>query len=281
MSRSELPQQIGFTFALKRVWLWTVPMGAYSTLALFKQYPPFSYVPNLPFALEAGLTIAIGTMLVFRVNRAYERWWEARTLWGTLVNVSRNLAVKIRTLVQADRVQRSESRRLIVGFALALKDHLRDGADLHSLPGFADCADRPHHIPSYLMRRLYSLINEWKQEKRITDTELWVLDTEARMFLEVCGACERIKYTLMSQSWRTLTRQCVVIYLLVIPWALVDEFHIWTVPITMLISYFVIGGEGIAHYVEEPFGNQEDHLDLDAICHAIESTVSEILDDRE
>ncbi|MDW9119470.1 bestrophin family ion channel, partial [Legionella pneumophila] len=32
-------------------------------------------------------------------NRAYERWWEARTLWGQLVNASRNLAIKIRILL--------------------------------------------------------------------------------------------------------------------------------------------------------------------------------------
>ena len=99
-------------------------MAAYSSLALFKAYPPFKYIPDLPVGMEAALTFAMGMLLAFRVNRAYERWWEARTLWGCLVNISRNLAVKTRQLVNVDGEDRAEMRRLIVAFCYALKDHL-------------------------------------------------------------------------------------------------------------------------------------------------------------
>jgi putative membrane protein len=68
------------------------------------------------------------------------------------------------------------------------------------------------------------------------------------------------------------------LYLLVLPWGLVDDFGIWTVPLTTLIAYFVMAGEGIAHYVEEPFGPHEDHLDLDSMCQAIDLSVSEVLE---
>ncbi len=97
------------------------------------------------------------------------------------------------------------------------------------------------------------------------------------MLLEVCGSCERIKDTPMSVSWRSFTWQCIVVYLLVLPWGLVDDFGAWTIPLTILVAYFVIAGEGIARCVEEPFGLHEDHLDLESICHGINRSVSEVL----
>jgi len=93
-----MPQRVGITVPLVRVWMWALAVGAYSCLSLFKSYPPFVYIPEIPAGLDAALSFAMALIIAFRVNRAYVRWWEARTLWGTLVNVSRNLAIKIREL---------------------------------------------------------------------------------------------------------------------------------------------------------------------------------------
>jgi len=274
-----MQKRLGMTIALRRVWFWTIPMAAYSSLALWKPHFKNLDIPDVSFPMEAALTFVMGMLVLFRINRAYERWWEARTLWGTLVNVSRNLAVKTRQLANIDAANRGEMRHLIVGFCYALKDHLRGPLHPAKLPDNSDVAIRIEHVPSSIVQNIYQKLKTWSQSGALTREELWMMDSEARMLLEVCGACERIKSTLMSRSWRLLTRQCLGVYLLTAPWALVDEFHYWTIPISALIAYFVIGGEGIAHYVEEPFGSQEDHLDLDGICRKIESSVGEILAD--
>jgi len=250
-------------------------------LALLKLSPPFSYVPDIPVAIDAALSVAMALILAFRVNRAYERWWEARTLWGKLVNVSRNLAVKIRELVGLGQDDRQQASDIIISFSDGLKDHLRSGADLQKLKGFEADQAVPNHLPSYLVGCLYRLMKNWQTDGKLSDQQLWILDREARELLEVCGACERIKTTLMSVSWRFFTWQCIAVYLLVLPWGLVDDFGAWTVPLTTVIAYFVMAGEGIAHYVEEPFGLYEDHLDLEAICVAIESSVGEVLLENE
>ncbi|MEK6249709.1 MAG: hypothetical protein N2C12_16115, partial [Planctomycetales bacterium] len=121
-----MPDRLGFTVTLGRVWLWTLPIAAYSGLAAYVclQVLPnhTGYVPNMSFGMEAAITFALGMMVAFRINRAYERWWEARTLWGTLVNISRNLAIKSQQLVVVPAADRKEIRRLIVGFCYALKD---------------------------------------------------------------------------------------------------------------------------------------------------------------
>ena len=286
-STGRIQQNLGMTFALKRVWLWTLLMAAYSALTLFKPYIESLIkshlrgfdIPDVSFGMEAALTFVMGMLILFRINRAYERWWEARTLWGTLVNVSRNLAVKTKQLADVDAANREDMRRLIVDFCHALKDHLRGPIQLASGRSSPNSGDDGVHIPSAIVQNIYKKLKAWSRADAFTREELWMMDSEARMLLEICGACERIKSTLMSRSWRLLTRQCLGVYLLVAPWALVDEFNYWTIPLSALIAYFVIGGEGIAHYVEEPFGLQEDHLDLDGICDKIEVSVGEILSD--
>ncbi len=275
-----MSNRLGLTTALLRVSVWTLPVGAYSLLSLWKDTPPFSYVPDIPFAMEAVVVFMMSLLIAFRINRAYERWWEARTLWGQLVNVSRNLAVKIRQFPQPSEEEAARSSELIVSFARGLKDHLRDEADLTRLPGFSHCTQQPKHIPSFIAGEIYNLLGDWKRAGRIKGEELWILDTEARALLDVCGGCERIKATLPPISWRWLTWQVIAVALLALPWDLVDEFGGWTVPLTMAISYFIIGGEGIAQFVEEPFGLHEDHLDLDSICTGIEQSVSEILSEE-
>ncbi len=72
-----MPNRLGLTTALLRVSTLTLPVGVYSLAALWKNYPPFSYVPDIPLAMETGLLLAMSLLIAFRVNRAYERWWEA------------------------------------------------------------------------------------------------------------------------------------------------------------------------------------------------------------
>jgi putative membrane protein len=255
-------------------------VGLYSALSLLHQYEPFAEIPLVPLGLDAALSFAMGFLIAFRVNRAYERWWEARTQWGILVNVSRNLAIKIRELAGATSAEREDLRTLIGGFAYALKDHLRKGCRLQAVPGFADDEAEPSHVPAHLSSRIYRHLGQWRRDDRITDAELLAFDRESRVLMDVCGACERIKTTLMSMSWRRFTKHLIFVYLLVLPWGLVDPFGAWTAPMAAITAYFVIGGEAIAMYVEEPFGEEEDHLDLDGLCDRIAATVSEILSEE-
>ena len=55
----------------------------------------------------AVLSAALSIFLVFRFNEAYERRWEARKLWGRLVNMSRDFARQSLTLLSHAVVGRS------------------------------------------------------------------------------------------------------------------------------------------------------------------------------
>lgn len=271
-------RRVGFTAALSRVWYWALLFGAYSVVPVLVGRTPWSEQFDLAASIDAALAFILGMLLMFRINRAYERWWEARTLWGTLVNVSRNLAIKAKTLAEPDELERKRLRALIVGFCYALKHHLRERAALSRIAGFESTEDDPQHVPGYLVEQLYGVFTAWRATDRIAAQDLWVLDREARVLLDVTGGCERIKNTLMSQSFPSLARQALVLYLLYLPWSMAAEFGYATIAFTVFIAYFFIAAEGIAYYVERPFGRDDDHLDLQAICLGIDRTVSEILE---
>jgi putative membrane protein len=272
-----MKKRLGLTVPLRGATKWALLAGVYSLLPLLIAHFDLVETPRLIGGASAALLFVLALLIGFRVNAAYDRWWEARKLWGTLVNVSRNLAVKVRELQQPNDADRQSVRDLIVAFCLGLKDHLRDEADLSRLPGFEADSSRPIHLPSYVARRLYRVFSGWQAAGELSDERLWVLDSETRILLDVCGACERIKTTLPSVSWRFFTRQSILAVLILLPWGLVESFGAWTIVLTILISYVVIAGEAIAGWVEEPFGRGEDHLDLEGICQAIDLSVSEVL----
>src|SRR5579884_3596835 len=82
-------------------------------------------------------TLILSLLMSFRNRVAYDRWWEARGLWGQLTNDSRNLATKLAAFLPAEVLARAAVAELITGFAEALKRQLRDEKPrLQDLPGF-------------------------------------------------------------------------------------------------------------------------------------------------
>lgn len=226
---------------------------------------------------EGMLALGTGLLLGVRINRAYERWWEGRQLWGTLVNVSRNLAVKAKEFARLDAEESADLARLIAGFAYALKDHLRRGARLQDTPGFEDREETPNHVPQWFVARIYARVHAWVEAGRITPEEMRTIDLEARVLLEVCGACERIRNTLMPPSLAGLTRLIMVLVVLGFPLIAEERLGWYTILGTAGLTFFLVVGETTATIIERPFGTDANQLDLDQLCTTIRDTTAEAL----
>jgi putative membrane protein len=280
MGESGLVTPITRSRTLQFVALYALLVAAYSAGVVWLELH-FSWqaLGETNAELHTAIGLVLGLLLVFRTNTAYSRWWEARTLWGQLVNTCRNLAIKAKAFAcdKHAAVDRDDLERLISDFPVALRDHLRDGAKLKRLPGFQDAAADPQHVPGYLALQLYMTFDLWRQKDWIGVIELRLLDEEARQLMNICGGCERIRNTRVVRSYRIFARQCVILYLGTLPWAMAAQFGWWTVPMAALTSYFMIGLETVSEHVEEPFGRDEDDLDLDGLCVTIADTVDELL----
>jgi putative membrane protein len=225
---------------------------------------------------QGFLGLVLGLLLAFRTNTSYDRWWEGRRLWGQLVNDSRNLAIKVQTCVRADSADKQRLGRWLSDFAFALKDHLRGDARLSRLAGFREETQQPQHVPAYISARIYEQFEAWRRSDQLGGFELLFLDQHAASLMNICGACERIQKTPISLSYRWFIRQSIAIYLLALPWGLVQTFGWWIIPTIAMLGYFMIGVEMIAEAVEDPFGTDEDDIMLDKLCEGIERSVAGI-----
>ncbi len=262
-----------------RIWGSVALSTAYAALVCWVEYTFFDEFVELGSQIFAVMGLVLGTLLVFRTNTSYDRWWEGRKLWGQLVNDSRNLAIKVETCVHADEAEKDQLGQWLIDFAYALKGHLRGGIQLAQLPGFETSTERPKHVPAYLSEKIYDQLERWRQAELLGGFELLFLDQHASSLMNICGACERIQKSPISISYRWFIRQSIAIYLIAFPWGLVKDFDWWTVPVMALISYFMLGVEMIAEEIEDPFGDHEDDLKLDDICRAIEGSVREIMNE--
>ena len=227
------------------------------------------------------LGIVLGLFLVFRTNTAYDKWWEGRKIWGALVNDSRNLALKINAYV-SDRykVSKSEIAEYIAAYALVMKDHLRDEADLkvtNLKKEEIEIGNNWDHKPNYIALQIFKLINKFYKEGEISGEQLIVLDKEIKGLTDHIGACERIKNTPIPYSYSMYIKKFIFIYSITLPLGLASTFHYWTIAVVLLVFYFLVTIELIAEEIEEPFGLDENDLLTDELSEKISENVREIL----
>ncbi len=274
MPYSEVIKPITSSKTLAYVFLLALLAGLYALIPVVVelQRPSSNQIPS---QFHAALSLVLGWLLVFRTNTAYNRWWEARTLWGALVNASRNLALKLTKLGSLSEADRDAAQQLIVAFPVALKCHLRDENETLLPAEIKQLAGGARHVPLSLARQLYAIVGAAKQGGALDGDELRVVDAELLRLMDICGACERILKTRIVRSYRVFARQCVLLFLGTLPWGVVHDFGWWAVPLTFISAYFMLGLETVAEHVEEPFGYDEDDLDLDSLCLTIQVTVDE------
>ena len=228
---------------------------------------------NFAGSITAFFGATLSLLMVFRTNGAYDRWWEGRKIWGALVNECRNLAVKCRSLSTAPPEEMDEMRDWIIAFPYALMNHLRNEGATPERQRLG-VPSSVVHAPGYITRKVFDKLNSWRQKEYIDEFAFLALDKQAKTFLDICGACERIVKTPLPLSHRALIPQFLIIYLLVIPWGMPP--HVGSIALVGFLSYFLLGLELVAEGLEQPFDGGDDDLPLEALCEGIKVSVKEI-----
>lgn len=233
-------------------------------------------------SMHSLLGIVLGLFLVFRTNSSYDRWWEGRKLWGSLVNNTRNLALKINAFVDpADNDTRVWFAKMIPNFAFAVKEHLRKGVKLSELEivddRFLENLANIKHIPNRLSSMMYLRTNALYKKNQISGDQLFLMDKELKEFIDILGACERIRNTPIPYNYSMYIKQFIFIYLITLPLAFATTSGYLTVPIVMLVTFVLLSVELIAEEIEDPFGRDINDLPTDELAEKIRDNVNEIL----
>ncbi|HRG82563.1 MAG TPA: bestrophin family ion channel [Chitinophagaceae bacterium] len=242
-----------------------------------------SYVRNLP-VMHSLLGFAISMLLVFRTNTAYDRWWEGRKLWGSLVNNSRNLAMKLDIILSPDQTAtRTFFRKMIPAYAFALHNHLHKEKtrielfDTEDHKHLFDKIDHDKHIPNQLALLMYRHVQELYREKAISGEQLLFLNAELQSFTDICGACERIKNTPIPFSYSVFIKKFIFFYIMTLPFGYVFQLGYYIVPVVAFIFYVLASLELIAEEIEDPFGGDQNDVPTQLLAQNIHRHVAEII----
>lgn len=277
LHRSDTFRKLLPMLVLVALFTWAVGYIETEYLRLSRQ----DFVSNLP-VMHSLMGFALSLLLVFRTNSAYDRWWEARKLWGQLVNVSRNLAIKVAAILPADDAQtRAEFARLIGAFPRALQVHLRSERTRLALDAAAhpelEGLDPKKHVPAQITSLLHAHAHQSYRRGAVSGDQLIGLATDLTAFMDICGACERIKNTPIPYSYSSFIKKFIVIYSLTLPVGFVFSLGYIAIPVVVFIFYVLASLEVIAEEIEEPFGTDTNDLPLERLSAMIASDARELL----
>ena len=280
--RGSVLQQIRVVLVVN-VLLATVVTLVYGTL--------FSYkiaLTAIPFTL-IGLPLAI--FLGFRNTAAYDRYWEARKLWGELLPRCRNLTRQCQTLIDcAEPVQPSKGLadvrvRMVyraIAFRHALRQQLRDVGDRGEIQALLQPAEwealtTQHGKTEALMRAMGADLQSCRREGWIDSVLSAQIDNTLSVLVGAAAACERIKSSPLPFSYTLLLHRTAYMYCFLLPFGLVDTIGFMTPFVVGIVAYTFFGLDALGDEIEEPFGLLPNDLPLDAICRTVEINLRESL----
>ena len=236
----------------------------------------------VPFTL-VGLTLAI--FLGFRNNTSYARYWEARTLWGTLLNEGRTLARQSLTLID-DSATASALVYRVIAFTHALRHELRNTspeADFARLLSAADCArlTTARYKPAVVLLMVGESLRDARSHGHLLPVLAPAMERPLAHLSEVLGGCERIAGTPIPFTYSVIIHRTIYLYCLLLPFGLVDSIGLMTPLIVGFIGYTFFALEALGAQIEEPFGTEPNDLALDAMACMIEATLRETLGECE
>jgi putative membrane protein len=233
----------------------------------------------VPFTL---LGIALAIFLSFRNSVSYDRFWEGRKLWGSILNDTRALARQHRMLTDADIDSRRQFVYTLIAFVQATKAQLREATlstevvTLIRKPA-QRLIEQARFKPVLILADAAEQLRELRQAGKVCPISLVALDKQLSLLNEDLGGCERLASTPVPFAYSVILHRTVYLYSFLLPFGLVNTLGLMTPLIVAFVSYTFLSIEALAEELQEPFGLEPNDLALDAMSSTIEATLREML----
>lgn len=285
-----LKKNIPFKYIVGKIRTELMLVSVYAlTVAILYKVFHFTHLA-IPLSVPMIMGTVISLLLAFRSNQAYDRWWEARTVWGAIVNDSRTLARQINSFVTGQEPGeqavffRTRFIKRQIAWCYSLSRFLRGQDSLHNVEKFLTRSDM-QHIRNFnnaplaileihgqeLQKALHNgLINVYQQVE---------IDRTVSRLCDAMGKCERIKNTIFPATYSLYIHFSLLFFFLLLPFAVVDFFGFMSVPVVIAIAavFFLI--EKMAIHLQDPFENKPTDTPMTAICFNIERDLKQLISD--
>lgn len=250
---------------------------------------PFKQIA-VPDLVVSVLGAALGILLGFRTNSAYARWWEARQLWGALVNSSRSIARQAlaftRDLPKEQQAAGDQFAHYLIytqiAFVHSLRCHLRKQEPWKDIAPFLSNQFMiklrgEQNVPAAILQHMGEYAANGASMGLLTEWRLTRLDSTFTDLANVQGACERIKNTPLPRQYDHYPELFAQTYCVLLPFVLVAETKAFTPLVTLGISFVFLVLNRIGKNLEDPFENKVYDTPMTALSRTIEINLRQTL----
>lgn len=288
-----VPDAANMRSMLRSVWRPLVVLFAFDMLiAVLYVYGGQSWlsVRDIPLSIFGG---AIGVIVGFRNTSSYQRWWEARTLWGAIVNYSRTFARQSLTMIIVPRDGSAEDRRraeeirqrlvlLQVAYVHSLRCQLRSQAAWPGLDSFysaqqMEIVRSQRNIPIFIQKEMSELLTECLTSGWLDSVRWTLIDQSLAALMNAQGGAERIKNTPMPRQYDYLPRLFVRLYCFLLPFGMVASLGMFTPVGSSLVGLIFLALDEVGRDLENPFENREHDIPMSSISQTIEINLKQLL----
>lgn len=267
-----------------------VPQLCVTTLFAASVLLAHRYIPDLTITLTPApftlLGIALAIFLGFRNSVSYDRYWEARKIWGSVLNDARSLTRQVTSLTELDDAARKKFVYAVIAYVYALKDQLRGNKTQHNLdrwlpPEWLEQVRRARFRPAVILMSLSATLRQLLSDGRVSPVLVASMDSSLNRLTESLGGCERIASTPMPFAYSVIIHRTIYLYSFLLPFGLVDTIGLMTPLMVTFISYTFFALEALAEEIQDPFGMEPNDLPLDAMSAMIEITLREMIGEKD
>ena len=246
---------------------------------------------SIPLALPGLLGTAISLILGFRISQSYDRWWEARKIWGSIVNDSRSLVRQVLTHVKQKSPKKevyeiaTQTADLQIAWCYALSTALRDGDPLanhgnYLTPEQLEYLKTQNNVPNGILVLHAERLRKAEESEWVNGFQAKLIDATLTSLTDSMGMCERIKNTVFPRTYAVIVEFLLYLFVLMLPFGIIDFFGYWEAPIVILISlpFFLL--EKTAIHLQDPFQSLPTDTPMTTISQGIEVTLKQMVQDE-
>lgn len=237
-------------------------------------------IPLMPLTL---LCSALIVLISFRNSSAYNRWWEARTLWGAMVNTSRSYGRQVLSLIDGEGAHRHNPVKTIllrrhVAYLRALRAHLKGDVSAAQLGGLIPESEiqralSSNNVPNDILNGSAGILADEFAEGRLDSIRFTRLETTLLDLSNCQGGMERIANTPLPYPYVYFPRLFSALFCLIMPLSMVTTLGWFTPLISTVVGCLLLTMERIGTDLQAPFGTSQHRIRMDDLCQNIEKNL--------
>ena len=240
---------------------------------------------SVPVSVTAVFGTAVALLLGFRTNQAYERWWEARIIWGAIVNDSRTLVRQCVSFFNREHqdynlmVKQMTERQII--WCYALGEALRKLPNTSRVKQYLDTNHiDAHNLPNALLSEHSETLLKAKEKNMVNDFQQVQIDSTIARLCDSMGKCERIKNTVFPKAHSLLIHTIIYVFATMLPFGLSDKYLLVEIGLTIGIPIIFIAIEKTSILMQDPFENQPLDTPMTDLAQTIEINLRQMTGDK-